>query len=761
MGGLSSFGPVYELLAQYARLAFGGMLLLVIVYQLWLARARPGEPLLYLVAAWAGAALCMVIGRSVQHATDVPSTVLLGVRIFHTGVFALVPLSFAMAHEIRRVPRGRLFWFLIAGTSLPIPLAWVSTLIISDRVQEFSTLSGSILGPVPAAAAPLGIPYLIFIAAYLAWVAWKGDRGIPWQTRLPLNVGFALLLPALVNDVLLYSGHLVTLEIMNVALFVQVVVMNAAIMSRTGGAFAGLEETVAQRTAALLERERGLTRALETRRQILDAIPDVLCILHEGRMEYVNAAAERFFGRARTELVGQRLVDQVVDGRRHHAEAELDRIGASAVPTSPVELLFANADGAPRAAEVAGLTLELDAGARTLVTLRDVTERRHLLAKLQVADRLASVGTLAAGVAHEINNPLAFVSINLGLIRRALATTGSADRSAQLESFLDDCMTGTERIAQIVRDLTVFTRAKAERTDVDCRDSLEYALRIAEGTIGRQCEIERDFGALPLVHADPRRLSQVFLNLLVNAFQAIPADDVDARVRVATRTRADGWAVVEVSDSGVGIDPALVRSVFDPFFTTKAAGSGTGLGLFICQGIVTELGGEIRISPRSPRGTTFEVVLPPSSAAAPTVAAPAAHAKRAVGAGHRVLIADDEPALLRGLERLLARHQVTAVANGDDAIAAIESEPFDAIICDLMMPGCTGVEVFERARALGYGDRFVLMTGGATTEAHRAFVEGGHLRSIAKPATASEIEAAIEDCVRASSPRRADGPART
>ena len=159
-------GEFYETIKQSGRLAFAGLLVFVIAYQISMARGRPQEALLKLSAAWAVAALPMVVGRAIQHATTDHATVLLGARVFHTGVLALVPLGLAMGYHIRNVPRGRLFWVVIVGTSVPIPLIWTSQLVIGSRVQEFQTLAGPILGPVPAAIAPVALPYLVAISLY-------------------------------------------------------------------------------------------------------------------------------------------------------------------------------------------------------------------------------------------------------------------------------------------------------------------------------------------------------------------------------------------------------------------------------------------------------------------------------------------------------------------------------------------------------------------------------------------------------------------
>ncbi len=728
------------------------MLLFVAAYQLRIARVRRSEPILYLMAAWAGAAVLMMIGRIVQHGSSATATVLLGARIYHTGVLTLAPLALAIGHEVRAVPRGRFFWICAIATSVPIPLVWIGHLIISDRVQVFQSFTGPILGPVPSGLAPLGIPYVIAVAAYLTWLARQGRRSLPWHQRLSLGVGTFGLLPVLINDLLLYSGTIGTVELVGIPLFIQSMAINAGIFARASELVAGLEETVAARTADLLAREQSLSRMLAVRRRILDAIPDPLFLLHGRQVDYANDAAERFLGQPRTKLIGSLLTDYIAAGEHAGAERSLAAIEESPRSSRPVDLRFVQTSGAERAAEVAGLAMDLGEGPRLLVTVRDVTERKQLLAKLQAADRLASVGTLAAGVAHEINNPLMFISGNLELMKGVLEEAprghiGEAGR-VDLQTALEECATGTQRIAQIVKDLNVFSRPADVGSAVDCRAILESALKIAMVTIRHHAAVTVDLGPTPLVNGEPRRLSQVFLNLLVNAFQSIPDDGQPHTIRVSTSSRDDGWAVVEIADSGVGIDPALLPSVFDPFVTTKPVGRGTGLGLFICHGIVTDLGGEIRLLPREPDGTVARVAFPPANQIRRAAAAlPSAPGPTRMRPPIRVLIADDEELVLRVLARQLAHYEVTAVGGGVEAIQALENASYDVILCDLMMAGCSGAEVWKKAKQLGFEDRVVLMTGGATTDGLREFVERSEVQWLVKPVTLADIEAAIDACL--------------
>ncbi len=174
-------------LAQQSRLVLVGILLFVIAYQFWIARLRRSEPILAMAAAWAVAALVIVTGRYVQHATLDPVTVILGSKVMHTGMLALVPIGFLLLHESREAPRGRLFHVMMVVTSIPVVLVWTGDMVISHRVRSFQSLAGPVLGPVSAPLGPFAVPYIAAIGGYLVYVARRGRRDLPWHRRLPLQ----------------------------------------------------------------------------------------------------------------------------------------------------------------------------------------------------------------------------------------------------------------------------------------------------------------------------------------------------------------------------------------------------------------------------------------------------------------------------------------------------------------------------------------------------------------------------------------------
>jgi signal transduction histidine kinase/CheY-like chemotaxis protein len=378
----------------------------------------------------------------------------------------------------------------------------------------------------------------------------------------------------------------------------------------------------------------------------------------------------------------------------------------------------------------------------------DVTDRHRMQLQLARAERLASVGLLAAGVAHEVNNPLSFVIGNLDLIPAELAKVQAAlpdGALGALHAMLADVRLGADRVRTIVRDLKSFSRVREPRAaPLDVRGPLEASLAMAQNEIRHRARLVRDLQPVEPVLGDEGRLAQVFLNLLVNAAHSIAegaADDNEIRVR--TRPLEDG-VCIEVSDTGVGMESAQLSRIFDPFFTTKDPGAGTGLGLSICHGVVTDLGGRIEVESAPGRGSTFRVILP-RAARASASPAPRAPATGAVGATRRasVLVVDDEPVILKVVAAVLdPEHDVTCEGTCEAALTRIRAgERFDVIVCDLMMPQVTGMDLYETLREIApqQADAMLFLTGGAFTPRARAFLDRVPNTTIDKPFDAKTL----------------------
>jgi PAS domain S-box-containing protein len=390
------------------------------------------------------------------------------------------------------------------------------------------------------------------------------------------------------------------------------------------------------------------------------------------------------------------------------------------------------------------------AGTPHIVTLfPDVTERKLMQARLQLADRMASVGTLAAGVAHEINNPLAYVLANLGYAHGELTRQMERGASGVLQpvsTALGEALHGADRVQTIVGDLKTFSRESPEQFHaVNVRKVLDSTLNLASAEIRHRARLVKNYGeGVPPVHGNESRLGQVFLNLLVNAVQSLPSDgDAEQQeIRVTTRMEEGGRVAVEIADTGAGIAPELMGRIFDPFFTTKPPGVGTGLGLSICHNLITAMGGELHVFSDLGRGTTFQVLLPSSrEPIVPSLLEPAL--EYSGGPRGRVLVIDDEPLLCSALERILRpHHDVVFTTLAAEVLPRLEAgERFDLILCDLMMPRMNGMDfhaALHRLRPELTG-RVIFLTGGAFTPQAKAFLERVPNRRVEKPFNARTL----------------------
>ncbi len=408
--------------------------------------------------------------------------------------------------------------------------------------------------------------------------------------------------------------------------------------------------------------------------------------------------------------------------------------------------------------EALNAELEQRVAKRTGELASRVEELKQAQEQLIVADRRVSIGRLAAGVAHEINNPLAFISSNLQFISEQLPALLASTRSrvgegegpelgAELCEAVAESLQGAGRVNDIVKSLKAFARTDDDRRQpVSVRAALEAAIEMSRHELTHRAALDLDLSPTPLVDGNEVRLSQVFLNLLINAAQAIPDGAVGARIRVTLGTDGRGWAVAEVHDSGCGIPQENLSRIFDPFFTTKPVGVGTGLGLSVSQGIVIALGGTLSAESAEGKGTTFRVALPPAkSAGAPRSAR---DEPRDAERSARLLVVDDEPLVLNAVRRALGRrHEVAVATSGAEALALIRGGArFDHILCDVMMPQMTGIEFHAELLRLApeQADTVTFISGGAFTAATRAYLEHRPGRWLEKPLDPEQLRRVID-----------------
>jgi len=461
-------------------------------------------------------------------------------------------------------------------------------------------------------------------------------------------------------------------------------------LARESLAQALLRTITARRTSHRRELERVLNTSLDA----------VLVIDHRGVVRFSNDAAVAMFGDERVAFA-------------QSLPSFSARTGES------IELRLAGAEG-ERIVELRLVEADWEGQPSWLATLRDVTERKSLELRLMLADRLASVGTLAAGVAHEINNPLAAIVANLGFASELL--DGS---TPDLRASVSDAREAAERVRQIVRDVKLFSRPQEEpHGPVDLEKVLDSTLRMARTELSHGISVVRQVAADCAQHVEGNeaRLGQVFLNLVINAAYAMKHHPTSSKtLTLSVEHGAPGMLRVLVSDTGGGIDEQVRKKLFTPFVTSKPANEGTGLGLALSRSLVRDLGGELECDPAPSVGTTFIVTLRVSnkqpvvrSAPAPVAATPRL----------QVLCVDDDEWVLAALKRLLRSHDVTTRSDARSALTELKANPgFDAIFCDLMMPRMNGREFYEAVRALGgeFHQRIVFLSGGAITPEAETF----------------------------------------
>ncbi|HSN29696.1 MAG TPA: ATP-binding protein [Kofleriaceae bacterium] len=500
------------------------------------------------------------------------------------------------------------------------------------------------------------------------------------------------------------------------------------------------------RIAARRESAWIVARSEASFRTLIEQSPDAVFVHRDGVVEYANPSMHALLrDRDGTQVIGRRVLDLVDPADHAAAQGRIAALVAQGTVTPPREFRLNTVDGQRVHVEFWAMPVSFDGRPAVLAIGRDLTERKTIEARLMFSDRMASIGTLAAGIAHEINNPLAYVKASLAHVASELGTVSPSIRGA-----LDDALDGTQRIAAIVGSVSTFSRVEAnEQTPVDLPRAITAALRVVSTELNQRCRVESELAATPNVVANEARIGQVVINLLINAAQAMPERPRDENlVTLATRTAPDGRAVIEVRDNGSGMPPEVVRRVFEPFFTTKDVGQGSGLGLAVCHGIVTSYGGEIVVSSAPGQGSTFTVLLP---AAAPAAREPAARARasRTTRRAH-LLVIDDDARLLGSLCRMLQRsYDVTPCSSGPHALEMLAADAsIDAVLCDLMMPGFTGMQLHAellRTRP-ALARRIIFMTGGAFTPEAREFVDQQPC-VLEKPFEVSAVRALVDELV--------------
>lgn len=487
-------------------------------------------------------------------------------------------------------------------------------------------------------------------------------------------------------------------------------------------------------------------------RTLVERAPFPITINRDGKFVYVNRAAGELLGREPAELVGRDVLE-VVHPEEHdevrRRRLEVAGSGAEGVPL--VERRLVRKDGSPVLIEVAGHEIIFDRAPAMLSVIRDLSERRRFEAQLMLNERMASLGTIATSVAHQLNNPLAYLVANLDVVIEELHAAGPD--AAGLAQAVAEARDGAGRIREIVDDLEVFGVPEQDQPvhPVQVVPLLSWAERMAGNTIKHRARLVRDYQEVPPAIATEGRLGMVFLNLLLHAFKAVPRGRVEDNEVVLAVGASDedeeqmAGVRVLIEHSGAEISHEAAAALLDPAGQRTADRGDTHL-LSVAASLVSDLGGEMSAEPRPGGGVRFNVLLPAGRHRVKPRTTPPEALKRPRD-GARILVVDDEPLVLLSMRRALSGHVVSEATGARQALERLREEEFDLILCDIMMPELTGVDLYQEIKRTrpGMEGRMVFMSGGVFSDTERNFLREVNNPRLRKPFGVDELRAVVAE----------------
>ncbi len=520
-------------------------------------------------------------------------------------------------------------------------------------------------------------------------------------------------------------------------------------------------------SAPVVGHERLKPRLIATK---LHGMKQYLDALHEGigdavigvdaqlRVYFLNSAALDVFDLKEQDALARPIEEVFGVGSDHEILVRVrNALEGRAAPRRPLTVQIG---ASTLRVTVAGLESQ-DGKPTALLIARDISDLRAaeearlaLDAKLHQADKMVALGQLVAGVSHEINNPLAALLPNLRLLEEQFVKLQrrppTEEEVKDTRQAFEDSVDGAVRIRAIVAEMRTFAHPEQSRGEkVHVEELLEAPLALVANEARYKARIERAYGETPEIVVDRMPLSQAFLNILLNAAQAIGGNDpMESWIRVETRSDADGVAI-EISNNGPSIPKSAIGKLFEPFFTTKPVGEGVGLGLSLAMDTVKRHGGVIVARSDEGQPTVFKVWLPANTGVAPAVRLGRHRSMPAPPA--RILVVDDDRIVRNALRRILDKsHEVVLASGGERARELLAAGWYDLVLCDLIMPGVTGMRLHAevRGRSLEQAARFVFLTGGTNSVEAREFLHNVPNLRAYKPLDAAEIISLVERALK-------------
>lgn len=418
----------------------------------------------------------------------------------------------------------------------------------------------------------------------------------------------------------------------------------------------------------------------------------------QGNIIEANKQTEKIFGASRNDIVGYNLKKYVPTDEHEYVDIQLEKMRIEKkIGLNEGHIQQPNGDII--SVEFSAVSIDLENETLCLSIVNDVTERNRLRSQMLLNDKLTMVGTMAASIIHEINNPTTWVLSNLSFLKNKINELKLVDdphQAALLSQFnetIQDSLLGTEKIKDIVKELKEFARADDPqvKTLTDIHEALNSAINMASPHLKNVAIVEKIYAKnIPKLLLSKTKLQQVFLNLVVNAVQSFDNNISENIIQIETK-KLNNTIQIEVRDTGKGMPPEVCASIFEPFYTTKPPGIGTGLGLSICYDIIHRNGGEISVESTPKKGTKFTINLPLTKQKKSSALNMNGHSKR-------ILVISDNREILQQTKHILGNNcEITAILGGRNALTSLKEKtfPFDILICDLIMPDVSGSDLYR------------------------------------------------------------------